>query len=150
NHHTDVIEKSDDPLASDLPRKVQRQHQAMQIGAIAADKARIESGDDRLAVRRFPTFATISRHLRLQAQVLNNDVLKSLVARPRRRVGLHNNSGANLQLVELAATPAQGAPTLLVASFPFFGLCRFIHAGRLDRRTRWPPKHKTAKDDTAN
>jgi hypothetical protein len=37
-----------------------------------------------------------SRHLRVQAQVLNNDVLKSLVARARRRVGLHNNDCANL------------------------------------------------------
>src|SRR5664279_5772718 len=81
NHHAHAIEKSDDPLASDLPGEMKRQHQAMQIGAIAADKPRIESGDDRLAVRRFPTFATISRHLRVQAQVLYNDVLKSLVAR---------------------------------------------------------------------
>ena len=74
---------------------------------LAADKPRIESRDDRLAVRRFPTFATISRHLRVQAQVLNNDVLKSLVARARRRVGLHNNDCANLQSVELAAAPAR-------------------------------------------
>ena len=77
------------------------------MGAIAADKPRIESRDDRLAVRRFPTFATIPRHLRVQAQVLNNDVLKSLVARARRRVGLHNNDCANLQSVELAAAPAR-------------------------------------------
>src|SRR5271169_49470 len=138
NHHAHAIEKSGYPFASDLPGEVKRQHQAMQTGAIAADKPRIESRDDRLAVRRFPTFATISRHLWVQAQVLNNDVLKSLVARARRRVDLHNNGCANLQSVELAATPAQGAPTLLVASVRSFGLRRFIHAGGLDRRTQRP------------
>jgi hypothetical protein len=69
----------EDVVVQDLPGEVKRQHQAMQIGAIAADKPRIESRDDRLAVRGFPTFAAISRHPRVQAQVLNHDVLKTLV-----------------------------------------------------------------------
>ena len=62
NHHAHAIEKRHDPLASDLPGEVKRQHQAMQVGAITANNPGIEIGDDRLAVRRFPTFATISRH----------------------------------------------------------------------------------------
>jgi len=79
NHHAHAIEKRDDPLASDLPGEVKRQHQAMQIWAIAADKSGIESRDDRLAVRGFPNVRGDTASPAGSGQVLNHDVLKTLV-----------------------------------------------------------------------
>ena len=52
----------------------------MQVGAITADNAGIEFGDHRLAVRRFPALAPIQRNLRVQAQILNHDLLIALAA----------------------------------------------------------------------
>src|SRR5215468_1022694 len=66
---------------------MQRQHETMQIGAIAPDNPEIEFGDDPLALRRFPTLAPIERHLRAQVQVLNHNVLVALVARAGCRGG---------------------------------------------------------------
>src|SRR5713101_8905859 len=44
------IEKRDDPLAGDLSGEMQRQDQAMQIGAISSDNPGIECRDDRRTV----------------------------------------------------------------------------------------------------
>src|SRR5215475_12210330 len=95
----------------------------MQIGAIPPDNPGIEFGDDRLALRRFPTLPPIARHLR--AQVLNHDLLVALVARADRRLRPHNDRRANRQLVQLAATAtarllALGA--LVAASRPTSGI----------------------------
>src|SRR5215472_11597976 len=75
NHHAHSIEKRDDPIAGDLSGEMQRQDEAMQIGAVSPDNPGIEGGGDRLALRRLPTLPPIARHLRTQAQVLNHDLL---------------------------------------------------------------------------
>src|SRR5262252_5454907 len=92
----------------------------MQIGAIPPDNPGIEFGDDRLALRRFPTLPPIARHLRAQVQVLNHDLLVALVARADRRLRPHNDRRANRQLVQLAATATARLLALgaLVAASP--------------------------------
>ena len=137
NHHAHPIEKRDDPLAGHLSGKVQRQDQAIQVGAVTPDNPGIEIGDDRLAVRRFPPLAPIARHRRLQAQVLNHDLFVALVARARRRLRPHHHRRANRQLVELAAAPLRRAPAFLAALvLRPSRVRRPVHARRLDRRTR--------------
>src|SRR5260370_19481468 len=97
------MEKRDDPLTGDLSGEMQRQDQAMQIGAISPDNPGIECRDDRLALRRFPTLPSIEGHLRAQAKVLNHDLLVALVARADRHLRPHDNRCVNRQLVQLAA-----------------------------------------------
>src|SRR5215471_15318478 len=114
---------------------MQRQHETMQIGAIAPDNPEIEFGDDPLALRRFPTLAPIERHLRAQVQVLNHDVLVALVARASRRQRPYNDRRPDRQLVQLAAAAAvrRRAPAALVVAAAVRCL---VHAGWLLRRTR--------------
>ena len=68
---------------------------------------------------------------------MNDDVFKPLVARARWRIGLHDDGGADLQPVELTAAPTRRALGFLIAaSRRLLRACRFIHAGRLEWRTR--------------
>src|SRR5260221_11520030 len=97
------MEKRDDPLASDLSGEMQRQDQAMQIGAIAPDNPGIKRGDDPFALRRFPALPPIEGHLRAQVQILNHDLLVALVARAARRLRPNHDSRVNRQLVQLTA-----------------------------------------------
>src|SRR5260221_13244072 len=102
------MEKRDDPLASDLSGEMQRQDQAMQIGAIAPDNPGIKRGDDPFALRRFPALPPIEGHLRAQVQILNHDLLVALVARAARRLRPNHDRRVNRQLVQLtAASPAR-------------------------------------------
>jgi hypothetical protein len=71
--------------------------------SVPPDNPGIEVGDDRLALRRLPMLPPIERHLRAQAQVLNHDLLVTLVARAGRRLRPHNDRRVNRQLVQLAA-----------------------------------------------
>jgi hypothetical protein len=82
---------------------MQRQDEAMQIGAISSDNPGIECRDDRLALRRFKTLPPIACHLWAQAQVLNHDLLVALVARAGWHLRLHDHRRVNRQLVQLAA-----------------------------------------------
>ena len=111
----------------------------MQIGAISPDNPRIEFGDDRLAIRRFPTLPPIACHLRAQAQVLNHDLLVALVARARRCFCPHNDRRADRELVQLAAAATARLLTLgallAATSRPASVRC-LVHAGRLLRWTR--------------
>ena len=111
----------------------------MQIGAISPDNPGIEIGDDRLALRRFPTLPPIARHLRAQVQVLNHDLLVALMARAGRRLRRHDDRRVNRQLVRFAA-----AATGRLLAFGALGAVTsrntpvrcLVHAGRLVRRTR--------------
>jgi len=111
----------------------------MHIGAVSPDNPGIEIGDDRLALRRFPTLPPIARHLRAQVQVLNHDLLAALVARPGRRLRLHDDRRVNRQLIQFAA-----AATGRLLAFGALGAVTsrntpvrcLVHAGRLVRRTR--------------
>src|ERR1700721_4271972 len=118
---------------------MKRQDQTMQIGAIPPDNPGIEFGDDRLALRRFPTLPPIARHLWAQAQVLNPDLLVALVARAGRRLRPHDDRRANRQFVQLAAASTARllalAALVAAATRPASFRC-LVHAGRLLRRTR--------------
>src|SRR5258707_12399212 len=138
------MEKRDDPLAGDLSGEMQRQDQAMQIGAIAPDNPGIKRGDDPFALRRFPALPPIEGHLRAQVEVLNHDLLVALVARAARRLRPNHNRRVNRQLVQLTAAStarllALGALAVssraLVEGRPASVRC-LVHAGRLLRWTR--------------
>jgi hypothetical protein len=101
----DVYQRPHDP-ARPVVYLDQPSRQLQKETRVAANDRRIEIGDDSLVVRRLPTLATILRHLWEEAQLLNDDVLITLVAGTHRRIGLHDNGCANLQLMELAAAPA--------------------------------------------
>jgi hypothetical protein len=116
NHHPHAGEKRDDPLAGHLPSKVKHQYGPMQVGAITPHNAGGEVGQDRLTVRRLPSFAPITRHLRVQAQILNDDVFIAFVARAGWSFRLHHDRRANGQLVELAAASARRTSALVAAS----------------------------------
>src|SRR5260370_24870258 len=105
------MEKRDDPLAGDLSGEIQRQDQAMQIGAIAPDNPGIKRGDDPFALRRFPALPPIEGHLRAQVQVLNHDLLLALVPPAGPPLRPPNHRRVNRQLVELAAAPTVRLPS---------------------------------------
>jgi hypothetical protein len=108
----------------------------MQMGAISPNNPKIELGDDRAAVRRFPTLASIKRHLRVQNQVLNHDLIVAPVAGAHRRLHLQHDRFIDLQFIESAAAPPN---RLLALAAPFNAapIRRLIHARGLLRRTRW-------------
>src|SRR5260370_8674150 len=105
------MEKRDDPLASDLSGEMQRQDQAMQIGAIAPDNPGIKRGDDPFALRRFPSLPPIEGHLRAQVQVLNHHLLVALGARAGRRLPPPTHLPLNRHLAALPTAPTTTPPT---------------------------------------
>ena len=82
DHHAGPVQQRQNPLTGHLPLKMQHQHEAMQVRTITAHNARIERRDQGLAVGRLPAFAPITRHRGIENEVLNDDLLIALAARP--------------------------------------------------------------------
>ena len=70
------------PLAGHLALDMARQDEPAQRRAEPADDPGRQGGDDRLSVRRDPALPAIADHPRHQQQILDDDVLISLEARP--------------------------------------------------------------------
>ena len=105
--------------------------------AVASHDPGSQVGDNGRAVRRLPPLATIERRRRAQAQVLNDDVLVTLVARAVRRLRLDDDRLAYRQLVQLAPASTRRARALLpVGPRSGAALRRLVHPGSRDRRPR--------------
>ena len=72
----------------------------------------------------------------MESQILNDDLLVALAARPRRRRDRHDHGLGDLQLVKIAAAPACRTLALRPARRDLRPIRRLIHSRGLLRRTR--------------
>lgn len=126
-----------DPLAGHLALEMQRQDQAMQVRTATPDNARRKVGRHRPPVRRRPALAPVERDLGLERNVLNDDLLVTLVARARRRRGWQRHRAVDAQLRHPGtATAWRLRRTRLARLLRRPTLGRLLHARRLERRPR--------------
>ena len=131
----DTLEQGGQPLAGDLALDVAGQDEPAQRRAKATNNPGRKRRDDRAPVRRQPALPAIADHPRHQQQILDDDVLISLEARPGRRRCRQHALFPDYQAIPLGAAPT---PALRLAR-RLRRLARFLHPGRLQLRPRRQP-----------
>lgn len=130
----DPLEQRGQPLAGHLALDMAGQHKPAQRRAKATNDPGRKRRDDRTPIRRQPALAAVADHARHQQQILDDDVLIALEARPGRRRCRQHALFANHQAIPLGT-----APTLalwLARRLRRRRLARFLHPGRLQLRPR--------------
>jgi hypothetical protein len=136
DHHRHAPEQRQDLLARHMALKMKHQDQAMQIGAIAPDKAGIERRDPRFPVRRLPALTPIAGYAGVQNHILNDDVLIALAARARRRLDFDDHGSGDRQLVEVAPAPLSRSLALGPLGLGLRPVRRLVHPRGFLRRSR--------------
>ena len=101
----DAFEQRGQPLAGHLALDMAGQHEPAQRRAKATNDPGRKRRDDRTPVRRQPALAAVADHPRHQQQILDDDVLIALEARPGRRRCRQHALLANHQAIPLGTAP---------------------------------------------
>ena len=101
----DTLEQRGQPLAGHLALDMAGQHEPAQRRAKATNDPGRKRRDDRTPVRRQPALAAVADHPRHQQQILDDDVLIALEARPGRRRCRQHALLANHQAIPLGTAP---------------------------------------------
>ena len=104
--------------------------------AASANDPRRQRRDQGLAVRRLPALPAVERRLGLRNQVLNGDLLIALEARTHRGLDRERHFPVDRTLGHARAAPPLRRLVLLDLRAALRPFRRFLHPGRLVRRTR--------------
>jgi hypothetical protein len=115
---------------------MQRQHETNKMRTASAHDPRPKRRNHRFAVRRLPALPPVERRLGLRHQVLNGDLRIALEARTRRGRDAQRHLPVDRKLGDAGAAPALRRLVVRARRAPLRPFRRFLHPGRLVRRTR--------------